>query len=57
MLYYILLGAILLYMFCDVNYIIRTLFTVLSGRLFQNQYSLDDITTIYGELLYIIHGK
>lgn len=41
--------CIILHIICDVNYVLRTCFTVLSGRLFQNGYSIRDITTIYGK--------
>ncbi|KAI5632106.1 thioesterase-like superfamily domain-containing protein [Phthorimaea operculella] len=43
----ILVILIVLYIVYDVNYWIRTYFTVISGR-FQRQYSLDETTTIYG---------
>ncbi|CAH0728771.1 unnamed protein product, partial [Brenthis ino] len=35
-------------MFCDVNYVIRTTFTVISSRFYQRKYSLNAVTTIYG---------
>ncbi|XP_026739815.1 protein THEM6-like [Trichoplusia ni] len=33
---------------CDINYLIRTLIAVLSGRFYQRKYSLGETTTIYG---------
>ncbi|XP_061378010.1 protein THEM6-like [Danaus plexippus] len=38
----------IIYMFSDINYGIRTLFTVLSGRLCEKSCSLADVTVIYG---------
>ncbi|XP_034824476.2 protein THEM6-like [Maniola hyperantus] len=38
----------MIYMICDVNYVLRTCFTVFSGRLYQKRYTLRDITTVYG---------
>ncbi|XP_045446403.1 protein THEM6-like [Melitaea cinxia] len=35
-------------MLCDINYVIRTGFTVISGRLYQRKHSLYDVTVIYG---------
>ncbi|XP_059059056.1 protein THEM6-like isoform X2 [Achroia grisella] len=32
----------------DVNYFVRTYFTVLSGRIYQKTISLNEVTTIYG---------
>ncbi|XP_050343148.1 protein THEM6-like [Nymphalis io] len=45
---YILVTIIVICMFCDVGYVTRTCFTVISGRLYQRKYSLSDITVIYG---------
>ncbi|CAH0627078.1 unnamed protein product [Chrysodeixis includens] len=45
-------SAVLVFIFlniiCDINYLIRTLMAVLSGRFYQRKYSLDETTTIYG---------
>ncbi|XP_047020356.1 protein THEM6-like [Helicoverpa zea] len=45
---YIVLVFIFLNVVCDINYLIRTLISVLTGRLYQRKYSLDETTTIYG---------
>lgn len=46
----------LLYIFFDVNYFIRVLFTIGVGRLFGKKCGVNDTTTIYGELciIYIV---
>ncbi|XP_047527179.1 protein THEM6-like [Vanessa atalanta] len=44
----ILVIVVILCMFCDISYVIRTCFTVISGRLYQRKYSLSDVTVIYG---------
>lgn len=33
---------------CDINYVTRTLISVLSGRFYQRKYALNEVTTIYG---------
>ncbi|XP_046678738.1 protein THEM6 [Homalodisca vitripennis] len=38
----------LLYVFFDVNYFLRTIFTVVIGRLFEKRVKITDPTTIYG---------
>ncbi|XP_023953943.2 protein THEM6 [Bicyclus anynana] len=38
----------IIHIICDVNYLLRTCFTVISGRIYQERCSLCDITTIYG---------
>ncbi|KAJ2947035.1 hypothetical protein O0L34_g16380 [Tuta absoluta] len=47
MIFIVMVILIVLYVTYDVNYWIRTYFTVISGRL-QRRYSLDETTTIYG---------
>ncbi|XP_011564746.3 protein THEM6 [Plutella xylostella] len=39
---------IILYICFDVNYFVRTYFTVLSGRLYQRKYGVNETTHIYG---------
>ncbi|XP_049866216.1 protein THEM6-like [Pectinophora gossypiella] len=47
MLYFLVL-LVMFYILYDVNYFVRTYFTVLSGRLYQRNYTLDETTTIFG---------
>lgn len=44
-----------LYIFFDVNYFLRIIFTVVVGRLFEKRVKITEPTTIYGEskLLFI----
>ncbi|XP_053602970.1 protein THEM6-like [Plodia interpunctella] len=53
MYYYILVVILILYIIYDVNYVLRTLFTILSGRMLEKSYSLHDPTTIYGICTYL----
>ncbi|XP_013177800.1 PREDICTED: protein THEM6-like [Papilio xuthus] len=41
---------IIFYMICDVNYFVRTFFTVFTSRMFRNKKypTLSDVTTVYG---------
>ncbi|CAH1644344.1 unnamed protein product [Spodoptera littoralis] len=48
MLQYVVLVFVILNIICDINYLIRTLISVLTGRLYQRKYSLNETTTIYG---------
>ncbi|XP_038210532.1 protein THEM6-like [Zerene cesonia] len=45
---YIAIVFLVLCITCDIRYFLRTLFTVLSGRLYEKVYFLNDVTTIYG---------
>lgn len=40
--------ALVLYILFDVNYFLRIVFTILTGRLFQKRKKIFDTTTIYG---------
>lgn len=53
----ILVVVALLYMFWDVNYFIRILVTIGFGRLFDKKCKLNDATTIYGKLFYLIFSN
>ncbi|KAG6446445.1 protein THEM6-like [Manduca sexta] len=44
----LLITFILLNVICDLNYFVRTLFCVLTGRIYQCNNTLKDVTTIYG---------
>ncbi|XP_013141054.1 PREDICTED: protein THEM6-like [Papilio polytes] len=50
MIYVFLVVLIIFYMICDVNYFVRTLFTVWSSRMIRNKKypTLSDVTTVYG---------
>lgn len=39
----------ILYIFFDVNYFLRIIFTVVVGRLFEKRVKITEPTTIYGE--------
>lgn len=44
------LGILLLiYIFWDINYFIRTIFTITVGRIFQEELKVDDTCIIYGK--------
>ncbi|XP_031769379.2 protein THEM6-like [Galleria mellonella] len=43
-----LIPLIILFIIFDINYFVRTYFTVLSGRIYQKTVPLNNITTIYG---------
>ncbi|KAJ8732004.1 hypothetical protein PYW08_014734 [Mythimna loreyi] len=45
---FVVLVFVILNIICDINYLTRTLISVLTGRLYQRKYSLDETTTIYG---------
>ncbi|XP_075970642.1 protein THEM6-like [Anticarsia gemmatalis] len=45
---YVLIVFILLNVVCDINYLTRTLISVLSGQFYQRKYALNETTTIYG---------
>ncbi|XP_028158439.1 protein THEM6-like [Ostrinia furnacalis] len=45
---YFISFLIIVYALFDVNYLLRTYFTVISGYLFERNYSLIDVTVIYG---------
>lgn len=51
MIYVFLVVLIIFHMICDVNYFVRTLFTIWSSRMIRNKKypTLSDVTTVYGK--------
>ncbi|XP_072940574.1 protein THEM6-like [Epargyreus clarus] len=45
---YLITFVVILYIVCDISYVIRTCFTVWCSRLFKEKCCLNDVTTIYG---------
>ncbi|XP_013186397.2 protein THEM6 [Amyelois transitella] len=45
---YLLIALLILYIICDVNYFLRTYFTIISGRIFEKIISLNASSSIYG---------
>ncbi|VVD02819.1 unnamed protein product [Leptidea sinapis] len=45
---YLILFITVLYILYDVNYFLRTAFTVLCGKIFGKEINIDDVSTIYG---------